>query len=190
MRITLLAAAVSVCFDGASAGVAQFKLKEIANPPANDLYLSGSVHMSLMGSKESRFESQRAAGAYNSTQYEAVAALTPCTNGKAGGYKCSNIDLYSYTSHAALGSSTGEGSSSWGWTSDTGREIIIVAQVRTIHVPYARSHDLTSFRLMAPHLPKSSPTARFLTSVDCQSRVLTASGEVSPKIVNYPRSFT
>jgi hypothetical protein len=129
MRTFLLAAAVSAFLGEVNAGVAQFKLHEIANPPANDLYLSGSVHMSLMGSKESRFEQQRQAGAYNSTQYEAVAALTPCTNGKAGAYKCNNIDLYSFTSHAALGSSTGEGSSSWGWTSDDGREIIIVAQV-------------------------------------------------------------
>lgn len=38
------------------------------------------------------------------------------------------IDFYDFVSHADLGSSTGEGSSSWGWTSDDGREFVVVAQ--------------------------------------------------------------
>lgn len=38
------------------------------------------------------------------------------------------IDFYDFKSHADLGSSTGEGSSAWGWTSSTGREFAAIAQ--------------------------------------------------------------
>jgi hypothetical protein len=38
------------------------------------------------------------------------------------------IDFYDFRSHADLGSRTGEGSSSWGWTSDDGREFGVIAQ--------------------------------------------------------------
>jgi hypothetical protein len=37
------------------------------------------------------------------------------------------IDLYSFASHADL-RSTGQGSSSWGWTSDSGREFVAIGQ--------------------------------------------------------------
>lgn len=38
------------------------------------------------------------------------------------------IDLYNFKSHADLGSPTGEGSSSWGWTSANGREFVAIGQ--------------------------------------------------------------
>lgn len=38
------------------------------------------------------------------------------------------IDFYDFKSHADLGSATGEGSSTWGWTSPEGREFIAIAQ--------------------------------------------------------------
>jgi len=38
------------------------------------------------------------------------------------------IDLYSFKSHAELGSRTGQGSSSWGWTSPEGREFVAIGQ--------------------------------------------------------------
>ena len=38
------------------------------------------------------------------------------------------MDLYSFKSHAELGSDGGEGSSSWGWTSPEGREFIAIGQ--------------------------------------------------------------
>lgn len=38
------------------------------------------------------------------------------------------VDFYDFVSHANLGSSTGEGSSSWGWTSPDGRELVVIAQ--------------------------------------------------------------
>lgn len=59
--------------------------------------------------------------------------FAPCVNGIAEAvagdasntFKCKNADLYHFLSHADLGS-TGEGSSSWGWTSDTGREFVAI----------------------------------------------------------------
>jgi hypothetical protein len=36
--------------------------------------------------------------------------------------------LHHFLSHTALGSSIGQGSSSWGWVSDDGREFAIIAQ--------------------------------------------------------------
>ena len=38
------------------------------------------------------------------------------------------MDLYHFVSHWDLGSDTGEGSSTWGWTSPEGREFIAIAQ--------------------------------------------------------------
>jgi choice-of-anchor B domain-containing protein len=38
------------------------------------------------------------------------------------------VDFYDFVSHANLGSRTGQGSSSWGWVSDTGREFVVIAQ--------------------------------------------------------------
>lgn len=35
-------------------------------------------------------------------------------------------DLYHFLSHATLGDARGEGSSSWGWTSSTGREFVAI----------------------------------------------------------------
>lgn len=37
-------------------------------------------------------------------------------------------DLYHFLPHSALGSETGEGSSSWGWTSSDGREFVAIGQ--------------------------------------------------------------
>ena len=37
-------------------------------------------------------------------------------------------DFYDFKNHADLGSKSGQGSSSWGWTSDDGREFVVVAQ--------------------------------------------------------------
>ena len=41
------------------------------------------------------------------------------------------MDFYDFKSHADLGSIKGEGSNTWGWVSDTGREFIAVGQVST-----------------------------------------------------------
>jgi hypothetical protein len=59
-----------------------------------------------------------------------------CNNGTAkvipgdplNTFRCNNVDFYDFVSHADLGSQTGEGSSSWGWTSPDGREFVAIAQ--------------------------------------------------------------
>lgn len=38
------------------------------------------------------------------------------------------MDFYDFVSHADLGSTRGEGASSWGWTSPEGREFVAIAQ--------------------------------------------------------------
>jgi choice-of-anchor B domain-containing protein len=49
---------------------------------------------------------------------------TPCENGTAGGYPCSNVDLQAFVPLASFGST--EGSSLWGWTDeDSGREFAL-----------------------------------------------------------------
>jgi choice-of-anchor B domain-containing protein len=79
---------------------------------------------------------------------------TPCENGFAAAipgntnntFKCNNvsnssigtsfgsrnsqaqIELYHFLPHASLGSSQGQGSSSWGWTSADGREFVAIGQ--------------------------------------------------------------
>jgi choice-of-anchor B domain-containing protein len=42
-------------------------------------------------------------------------------------YKCKNIDMYDFKTHAELGDAVGEGSGSWGW-SHKGREFIAIGQ--------------------------------------------------------------
>lgn len=104
--------------------------REIANPARKANYDSGEMHMHIMGAKRDTFASQRELGAYNSSRYSTIATYSPCVNGIAAGeFRCKNVDLAYFASHAELGSKTGEGSSSWGWTSSTGREFIIIAQV-------------------------------------------------------------
>lgn len=138
MKTTLLVGALSTLL-GHVAGI---KLETIHNPPVNELFRSGQVHMSLIGAKESTFERQLQAGAYNSSQYPSVRRFTPCIRGKAAGYSCSNMDLYAFAPHTELGSETGEGSSSWGWTSRDGREIMVVGQVS----PLKESNEIKPLR--------------------------------------------
>jgi len=118
MRSSLLwvLAAYAVC------GLAQ----TIPNPPRKAAYDSGEVHEAIMRRKTERFAARRAAGAFDSSRHLPL-SFVPCVDGRAGEFKCSNIDLYSFKSHADLGSAVGEGSSSWGWTSK-GRDFAIIAQ--------------------------------------------------------------
>lgn len=103
---------------------------------AAELYDSGLVHMELMSMKHATFARQRAHGAYDSTQYKRGAGPIKCVDGFAdvipgdamNKFKCKNIDYYDFRSHADLGSATGEGSSSWGWTSSDGREFVAIGQ--------------------------------------------------------------
>ncbi|KAK3324890.1 hypothetical protein B0H66DRAFT_491494 [Apodospora peruviana] len=133
--VTFALAALSTCYDAASS-------KEMV-PDARvaEIYESGSVHMDLMARKKATWDQQRTLGAMNSAQYKshpisAAAGPVLCQNGTAkvvpgdamNTFKCNKVDFYDFVSHAGLGSKTGEGSSSWGWTSPTGREFVVVAQ--------------------------------------------------------------
>ncbi|KAK3356827.1 hypothetical protein B0T25DRAFT_603427 [Lasiosphaeria hispida] len=74
------------------------------------------------------WSAQAEAGVFDLDRYAKLAATTPCVNGKAGEYKCSNVDLISFLRHQDLGSSTRRGNDVWGWTSPTGREFGAVGQ--------------------------------------------------------------
>ncbi|KAF2129667.1 hypothetical protein P153DRAFT_316861 [Dothidotthia symphoricarpi CBS 119687] len=99
---------------------------------AAKLYDSGIRHANNIALKMETFARQEAAGAYASSQYREVADVVQCVNGTAitdtDTFKCKNIDLHHFLSHSALGSTRGFGSSSWGWTSATGREFVAIGQ--------------------------------------------------------------
>ncbi|KAK8246283.1 hypothetical protein HDK90DRAFT_407549 [Phyllosticta capitalensis] len=109
--------------------MAQDKVKAAA------LYKTGIIHSRIMTNKHATFDRQRAAGAYASAQYpelgytECVDGLAVAISGDANNtFRCNNVDLYHFLSHEALGSNGGEGSSSWGWTSPSGREFLAIGQ--------------------------------------------------------------
>ncbi|KAH7267772.1 uncharacterized protein BKA55DRAFT_685055 [Fusarium redolens] len=123
---------------GALAAVSSYvTAKEIKmnEEKAARLYDSGEMHNKLMASKQAVWAKQEAAGAFASEQYPKL-GYTKCVKGYAEAIKgdanntfaCHNADLYSFLSHAALGSTGGRGSSSWGWTSDNGREFVAIGQ--------------------------------------------------------------
>lgn len=107
--------------------------KEIRDPPKQERYVSGDVHNSIMDTKMANFAHQRSTGKYDSIIWDKIQTFRPCKNGYAGSgvnttFRCKNIDLRYFLSHAELGSTTGEGSSTWGWTAPGGREFIIIGQ--------------------------------------------------------------
>jgi hypothetical protein len=85
---------------------------------AAKLYDSGIRHANNMAIKHEHWAIQEAAGAYNSAQYKEIKDKVECLNGTAvtstDTFRCSNIDLIHFLSHAELGSTRGVGSSSWG----------------------------------------------------------------------------
>ncbi|KAF5026449.1 hypothetical protein F66182_1436 [Fusarium sp. NRRL 66182] len=129
----------STFFLGALATVGSYvsgKEIQVNEEKAARLYDSGIIHNELMAQKQSVWAKQEAAGAFASEQYPKL-GYAKCVNGKAEAIKgdanntfaCHNADLYSFLSHAALGSTGGRGSSSWGWTSDNGREFVAIGQL-------------------------------------------------------------
>jgi len=99
-----------------------------------EMYESGSRHMEIMAIKHAGWDKQIESGQMDSSQYKSHPAKAPvvCTDGKAvvgdDTFNCDRIDFYDFVSHADLGSSAGQGSSSWGWTSPDGRELVVIAQ--------------------------------------------------------------
>ncbi|KAF8470816.1 hypothetical protein BDZ91DRAFT_654077 [Kalaharituber pfeilii] len=83
----------------------------------------------IRNQKESFRQKQRNEGMFAPDSYANVMAVTPCSDGKSGGtYSCSNVDMYGFLSHQAMGSTTREGNDVWGWTSPDGRELAAVGQ--------------------------------------------------------------
>lgn len=158
--------------------------REIANPARQENYDSGEMHMMIMGNKRHSFDIHRETGAYNSSAYPKITEYSPCVDGMAAGqFRCKNVDLAYFASHADLGSTTGEGSSSWGWTSPDGREFIIVAQV-TIHLnPYSVCKPQVD-RLINVSRPTALPSLKYYPMVtwtilgDFPNRALPKSGVV------------
>lgn len=56
---------------------------------------------------------QSEAGIFDVDRYEAQAA-TACVDGRAGEYRCNNVDLVSFLRHQDMGSSTRRGNDIWG----------------------------------------------------------------------------
>jgi hypothetical protein len=108
-------------------------------------YKSGKVHGILMGKMMAAVEKMRinVAGIDGPPVWvpavgmKAITEFTPCIDGYAGSevnntYSCNNLDLYSFTPHANMGSTDLIGNDIWGWahTSDgVTREFGLVAQM-------------------------------------------------------------
>ncbi|KAH6693479.1 hypothetical protein F5X68DRAFT_247759 [Plectosphaerella plurivora] len=96
--------------------------KEIQpNALLSEIYDSGEIHNELMSRKKSRAAADGPVPCVNG-----VAAVVP--GDRLNTFKCSNVDFLDFKSHADLGSRTGQGSSSWGWTAPNGREFAVIAQ--------------------------------------------------------------
>ncbi|KLU85098.1 hypothetical protein MAPG_04130 [Magnaporthiopsis poae ATCC 64411] len=85
---------------------------------------------------QAQWAKEAAAGQMDSARYPEL-GFTRCIDGFAAAipgdanntFRCRNIDLYHFLSHADLGSKhAGQGSSSWGWTAQNGREFVAIGQ--------------------------------------------------------------
>ncbi|KAK7063478.1 hypothetical protein R3P38DRAFT_2818700 [Favolaschia claudopus] len=103
-------------------------------PP--DAYASGEVHGLMMQMLETSIAEIEANMDTLLLNLHAITEYTPCVGGYAGTeegntYSCNNLDLYSFTPHADLGSKTKMGNDIWGWThteEDGTREFALVGQ--------------------------------------------------------------
>jgi hypothetical protein len=94
-----------------------------------DEYASGTVHMAMMATLTSVVDEMCPAG-------DSITEYTPCSGGYAGKdknntYSPRNLDLYSFTPHGLMGSTTDLGNDIWGWvhTSDgVSREFGLIGQ--------------------------------------------------------------
>lgn len=146
----------SLSFAASVAGLAGFVSGQEMRPDMgiSAMYDAGIVHQRIMGKKavsynpspplldladrQATWDRQRTTGAFDSSQWKRPesAVFVPCVNGTAAvipgdalnTFRCSNMDFYDFRSHADLGSKTGEGAGSWGWTSPDGREFVAIGQ--------------------------------------------------------------
>jgi hypothetical protein len=109
---------------------------------AAELYDNGVMHERIMSEKFQQWDahavfraSRLAEGDLAEGEYPEL-HFAQCRDGKSVPFRdqpdfffrCKNVNLHHFLPHSALGSQTGQGSSSWGWTSDDGREFAIIAQ--------------------------------------------------------------
>jgi hypothetical protein len=57
------------------------------------------------------------------------------------------MDYYDFKSHADLGSSRGEGSNTWGWVSDDGREFVAIGQVGPLSIALDRITSIANQKI-------------------------------------------
>ncbi|KAK2604128.1 hypothetical protein N8I77_007083 [Diaporthe amygdali] len=132
VRTESYAAILAVVASFHTAAGAEIDMTHVAS---SQEYLSGKVHARSMAAKTAQWDSELAAGLMESAQYPEL-SYTRCIDGLAAAipgdanntFRCNNIDLYHFLSHADLGSTQGFGSSSWGWTSEDGREFVAIGQ--------------------------------------------------------------
>jgi len=104
---------------------------------AAELYDNGVMHERIMAEKFKQWDRHAELRAANVEESEYPELhFAQCRDGKAVPFRdqatfffrCNNVNLHHFLPHSLLGSETGQGSSSWGWTSDDGREFAIIAQ--------------------------------------------------------------
>ncbi|KAJ0124584.1 hypothetical protein J7T55_005923 [Diaporthe amygdali] len=132
-----------------------------------EMYQSGKVHEAIMEYKMDEWEQRRADGAYNTSQFlQALPAPVKCVNGQAvvvpgdrlQTFRCGNLDLQDFKTHAELGSRSGSGSSSWGWTSPEGREFGAIGQADgTAFIEISKTGRITYLG----RLPQQSVTSQW-----------------------------
>jgi choice-of-anchor B domain-containing protein len=104
-----------------------------------ELYDPGLVHGRIMATKEQQWSEMARQGVFDSAQYGTFSDETDyvaCVDGTAAlipgdpvnTFRCQDLDLFDFRTHAQLGSSYGRGAGSWGWTSPQGREFVAIAQ--------------------------------------------------------------
>ncbi|KAG6037447.1 hypothetical protein E4U41_005089 [Claviceps citrina] len=96
----------------------------------------------VMDLKAAFHKQKQEAGVFAENGYKAMGRVE-CKDGKAGEYRCENVDVKASITHEQMGSTSREGNDIWGWTSDDGREFALVGQTDgTAFVEITRSGRL------------------------------------------------
>lgn len=75
---------------------------------------SGVTMERLMNMKVAQREEYRNQGYFDPGKYNGDNTLHKCRDGRAGEYRCDNVDMHGFLSHEEMGSSTREGNDIWG----------------------------------------------------------------------------
>jgi hypothetical protein len=103
---------------------------------AAELYDNGLMHERIMSEKFRQWDQRASMRIAQAEDPYVELHFAQCRDGKAVPFRdqpnfffrCKNMNLHHFLPHSAFGSETGQGSSSWGWESDDGREFAIIAQ--------------------------------------------------------------